>query len=698
MTAANTGRPARRHALVPWAVWSALGLMAIAAVISWFYGNPLTMILLFPPAAACALAVHGYRVERPTRALEQLSEALRDTDGGTALERGTRQLLSAARRLFRAEYAEILLLPSRPGDSALRSAGNEGEVRLMRPVRLADADALAIDAVRANGLVPITVATGHRSPDIERVLSARGLRDAMIGVLTAKRDVVGLVVIGDRTGEPATFVHDDVPMFATFCGHAAVVLENGRLEQSLEELTALKEQLRHQAFHDALTALPNRVLFTERVAASIDRLRQSQEQAGPTVLFLDLDDFKIVNDTWGHAAGDELLVHAAERIRRIVRPTDTPARLGGDEFGVLLDDDEPTSGQAAADRISLAFLEPFAVAGHTVTVRPSIGIAIAEPGMSTEQLLRNADVAMYEAKSSDANRVAMYEAETHEAAQRRRRLGLALDDAIEHHQIELHFQPVVALTDGTISAMEALVRWAHPVHGMMTPNEFLPVATDRQMLAIGHRVIREACRHASMWQEVAKPSRPVGLWVNLSAIELARPNLVDDVVGAIEGSRLDPRLLTLEITEHSVIMGEDAAIERIAELRQLGVRVAIDDFGTGYSSLSRLGDFPLDMLKIPKPFVDKLVHDTADQSLVDAILRLAGSLGLGTVAEGVETDAQAQILGVLGCPLVQGYLYAPPLDGDFIGRLLGSGMTLPAEHGFRTVSLARPHEADCQVA
>jgi diguanylate cyclase (GGDEF)-like protein len=673
--------------------------MAVAAVISWFYGNPLTMVLLFPPAAACALAVHGYRIERPKQGqLEQLSAALRETDGATALERGSRQLLTAARRLFRTEYAEILLLPARPGDSALRSAARDSEERLMRPVRVTDADALAIESVRVAGLIPLAVPVGPHEADIARVLSARGLRDAMIGVLTAKRDVVGLVIVGNRSGEPATFGPEDVPMFATFCGHAAVVLENGRLEQSLEELTALKEQLRHQAFHDALTGLPNRVLFTERVAGSIDRLRREGDGTGPTVLFLDLDDFKVVNDTWGHAAGDELLVHAAERLRRTVRPTDTPARLGGDEFGVLLDDDEASSGQSAADRISLAFLEPFTVVGHTVQVRPSIGIAVAEPGMSTEQLLRNADVAMYTAKASDAIRVAMYEAETHEAARRRRQLGLDLDDALARHEIEVHFQPVVSLADGTITALESLVRWAHPVHGLMTPSEFLPIADTRQTMAIGRRVLREACRHAALWQEAVRPHRPVGVWVNLSATDLASDSLVRDVVESLEVSQLDPALLTLEITEHSVIMGEEAAIERMRALRAHGIKVAIDDFGTGYSSLSRLGDFPLDMLKIPKPFVDKLVDDAADQSLVDAILRLAGSLGLDTVAEGVEREAQAEILRELGCPLSQGFLYAPALAGDFVGRLLGAGMKLPAEHGFRTMTLPRHADPPRRVA
>ncbi len=681
------------------AIWSSLGVMAIAASLTWMFGSPFTMFLLIPPGVACGLALHGFHAQRKQRGqLDQLSAALQETTSANALERGIKQLLVAATRLFKAEYAEILLVPTTSGEGAFRSARKADGERLMRPVRMSDADALAIEVVGRMGFTPVIVPRGKRDPETERVLAARGLEDGILGVLMAKQDVIGVIVVGNRVGEPATFQSEDASIFATFCGHASVVIENGRLEQSLEELTALKEQLRHQAFHDGLTGLPNRVLFTESVAIALERARAVEDGVGPTVLFLDLDDFKVVNDTWGHAAGDELLVGAAERLSQAVRPGDTPARLGGDEFGVLLERADPDAGQAAAERISLSFLEPFTVAGKSLAVRPSIGIAVAERGMSTEQLLRNADVAMYTAKSNDAHRVAMYEVETHEAARRKRQLGLDLDDALARHEIDLHFQPVVALETGSITAFEALARWAHPIHGLLSPGEFLPVADNRQMAAIGRRVVREACRHAALWQEAAHPKRSVGLWVNLSAVDLASDSLVEEVVDVLLGSHLDPALLTLEITEHSVIMGEDAAIERMRALRKLGVRVAIDDFGTGYSSLSRLGDFPLDMLKIPKPFVDKLVDDAADKSLVDAILRLAGSLGLNTVAEGVESEAQADLLRELDCPLAQGYLYAPALDGDFVVRLLSSGMRLPAEHGFRTMSLARQGIAERRIA
>jgi diguanylate cyclase (GGDEF)-like protein len=456
------------------------------------------------------------------------------------------------------------------------------------------------------------------------------------------------------------------------------VLENSRLGQSLEQLSELKEQLRHQAFHDALTGLPNRVLFTESVARALEG------SGSPSVLFLDLDDFKLVNDTWGHAAGDELLVHAAERLRRAVRAEDMPARLGGDEFAVLLAEGQLGVAREAAQRISDAFDRPFSVHDRTLAVRPSIGIAVGQTGVTAEQLLRNADVAMYAAKADEDQQIAVYEAETHEAARRRRELALDLDTALSRYEIEVHFQPVVSLASGEIEAFEALVRWAHPAHGLMSPGDFLPIADNRQMAAIGKRVVAEACRHASLWQEAVGRVRGVGLWVNLSAIELTNDQLVAEIQGALERSGLDPHLLTVEITEQSVIKGEEFAIRKLRDLRALGVRVAIDDFGTGYSSLSRLGEFPLDMLKIPQPFVDRLVDAGADMSLVDAILRLAGSLGLGAVAEGVERGIQAELLRELGCGLAQGYLYAPALDGDFVLRLLRSGITLPAPHGFRS--------------
>ena len=275
--------------------------------------------------------------------------------------------------------------------------------------------------------------------------------------------------------------------------------------------------------------------------------------------------------------------------------------------------------------------------------------------MTAEQLLRNADAAMYAAKADDVRHVAAYEAETHAATRRRRELSLQLDGAIGQHEIELRFQPVVALDGGVIEAFESLVRWSHPTYGVMSPGDFLPVADNRQLRALGKRVMWEACRHACLWQNVGEPGRRIGVWINLSAVDLTSDSLVDDMTQNVTRAQLDPTLVTLEITEHSVIVGEQAAVENVTALRKVGMHVAIDDFGTGYSSLSRLGEFPLDMLKIPMPFVDRLSDEKADRRLVDAIIRLAESLDLGVVAEGVEREVQARVLAALGCRLAQGY-------------------------------------------
>ncbi len=634
------------------------------------------------------LSIHDERRER--RRLEQVVDSLRATSGSAQLEDGIRELLATARTLFSAEYAEILILPGATGDVALRSVSRGDTDGLLMEVRLADADALALDASRRRGREPIVVGRAVQDPDLVRILEARKLGTAIVGVLTAADGDLGLAVVGRASTSVADLGAADATVFAAYCGHASVVIENSRLGRSLAQLTDLKEQLYHQAFHDALTGLPNRVLFGERVSSALERLRAGEATNGPAVLLVDLDEFKGINDTWGHAAGDDVLVEVSNRLRAAVRPSDLSARLGGDEFAILLDDADIAEAREAAERLTLAFVEPMAIGDVKRVVRPSVGIAIAERGMSAERLLRNADAAMYVAKADDVRHVATYEAETHAATRRRRELALELDRALEHHEIEPHFQPLVSLGDGAIGAFEALVRWAHPVNGLMTPGEFLSVADNRQLSGIGRRVIRESCRHASLWQGRGLPDRRVGVWINLSAVDVASPTLVEDVTSSLSTFHVDPTLVTLEITEHDVIVGVDDAVERLRALREHGVRVAIDDFGTGYSSLSRLGDFPLDLLKIPQPFVERLVDDADDRKLVTMILGLARSLGLGVVAEGVEREVQAEILRELGCDLAQGYLYAPALDGDYVVRLLESGMRLPAQHGFHWAKLRQP--------
>ena len=664
-------------------LWFAL--IASAAIGVWFLlPSPVSVLAVLPTVAVCTVMLRERAVDGKEQArLRQMVDALGSTPGGTAqFEGGIHELLSSARRLFQAEYAEILVLPDERIEEARRSVSSRAGELLLDPGPLSETDRLALEAVRRRGREPVLLSGEVADPDLARVLEERHLNDAIIGVLHASRGDVGLALVGNLVKEEGESGAADATVFATFCRHASIMLENARLGQSLEELMALKERLHHQAFHDALTGLPNRVLFVELVAAALDRARTLGMEHGPTVLLLDLDGFKVVNDTWGHAAGDDLLVGVADRLRQAIRPSDTPARLGGDEFGILLDDPSSEAGEAAAARISMVFTEPFRIQHHSTVVRPSVGIAVAEQGVSAEQLLRHADVAMYSAKADEVRHVAAYEAETHQATRRRRELWLEIDGALARHEIELRFQPVVSLESGAIEAFEALVRWSHPAYGLMPPGEFLPVADNRQLAELGKRVMWEACRHACLWQGLGEAGRRPGVWINLSAVDLTSESLVEDMTGNVARAQLDPTLVTLEITETMVIVGEKAAVENVRALRDTGMRVAIDDFGTGYSSLSRLGDFPLDMLKIPMPFVDRLNDDSADCRLVDAILRLAGSHGLGVVAEGVEREVQARVLSSLGCELAQGYLYAPPLDGENVLRLLQSGIRLPQAHGF----------------
>ena len=466
-------------------LWLILASSAIVGAWS-ILRNPIGLLAILPAAAVCtwllrerpeaAIREHDDAPEDGAR-LHELAAAFGSTAGSAGqLEGGIHELLGSARRLFRAEYAEILVLPVEEGLPAHRSHSTRAGEGMLQPGALEEGDRLTLEAVRRRGREPVVVTAASADPDLVQALAGRKLTNAIIGTLHASRGDLGLAIVGDLTTEEDEPGAADATIFGTFCGHASVVLENARLGQSLEELMELKERLHHQAFHDALTGLPNRVLFVERVAAALDRARSEEAEYGPTILLLDLDNFKVVNDTWGHAAGDDLLVWVADRLRHAIRPVDTPARLGGDEFGILLEDRSPEAGEIAAERISIGFAEPFSIHEHSVVARPSVGIAVAERGVTAEQLLRNADAAMYAAKADDVRHVAAYEAETHAATRRRRELSLQLDGAIGQHEIELRFQPVVSLNGGVIEAFESLVRWSHPTYGVMSPGDFLPVA------------------------------------------------------------------------------------------------------------------------------------------------------------------------------------------------------------------------------
>ena len=438
--------------------------------------------------------------------------------------------------------------------------------------------------------------------------------------------------------------------------------------RDVTERRALEEQLSHQAFHDSLTGLANRLLFRDRVEHALELTRRRDRLVA--VFFIDLDDFKTINDSLGHAAGDDLLIAVARRLQACLRPEDTCARLGGDEFAVMVENVfEPESAVVVARRILAALSEPLELFGSNVEVEASVGIAVASRDMTTSELLRNADLAMYRAKSEGKSRFALFEPEMHTRVLDRLALKAELQRSVAAGEFELHYQPIVALQSGTIAGVEALVRWRHPKRGLIYPDEFIPLAEETGLiLPLGRLVLGLACRQARRWQKQGMPD--LGISVNLSAKQLASRHLASEVGAALAETRLDPSTLTLEITESVLMLDSQGVITRLEELKALGVKIAVDDFGTGYSSLNYLRRFPVDALKVAKPFIDGLGTSREQERLAAAILRIGATLRLDTVAEGIEEQAQCDLLRKLKCKYGQGYLFSRPVPAVDLEPLL----------------------------
>jgi diguanylate cyclase (GGDEF)-like protein/PAS domain S-box-containing protein len=482
------------------------------------------------------------------------------------------------------------------------------------------------------------------------LLTRHGVASGVSVILGGKRRPFG--TLGAYSCEPRKFAADEVNFLQAVANVLGDAIERERTE----------ERIRHQALHDSLTALPNRTLLLERLHHWRERARRTNALAA--LLFIDLDHFKLVNDGLGHEVGDALLANVASRLTAAVRSTDTVARLGGDEFVILRED---LSGEDGAfepvERVLAALEAPFEVRGHRRHVTASIGVALGDHTVEPHVLLRNADAAMYRAKERGRARFELFDDVMHEQALRRLEIEHDLQLAIECGELFNAYQPIVSAADGGLVGFEALVRWHHPERGVVPPLDFVPVAEQTGLIVrIGDLVLGEACRQMVRWDEEGLVAGDTRINVNLSPRQVSDPGFVDSVRAVLAASGLDPHRLSLEITETVLIDDTTVALETLGELRELGVRLVLDDFGTRYSSLAYVKRFPIDVLKIDRSFVGGLGLNSEDSAIVAAVISMGAALGVRTVAEGVETEEQAERLRALGCDLAQGYLFGRPLD------------------------------------
>ena len=510
----------------------------------------------------------------------------------------------------------------------------------------------------------------YANPAAERLVAELAL-DGARGLLPADHDDIVRACLAGGAG---TRRHESAAggrVFQwTYHGHPAV----GSVHLFGEEVTERKrieERMLQHALHDPLTGLPNRLLFMERLGQALIRFHR-REGGEFAVLFLDLDRFKVVNDSLGHHVGDELLRLVADRLRASVRQGDTVARFGGDEFAVLLEELESLDDATrVAERLGAEVAAPINLGGYEVFTSASIGIALCATGLDRpEYLLRNADMAMYRAKGAGNSRYEVFDRGMHAQALARLQTETDLRRALLREEFRLFYQPIVDLRRGTVTGVEALLRWDHPERGLVLPGDFIGLAEETGViLPLGEWVLRESCRQLGAWRREF-PHAHVAVSVNLSARQFGQRDLVEQVRGAIAAAQLEPRHLKLEITESALVDNAGSAGVMLRQLRDLGVQVQMDDFGTGYSSLSSLHALPLDALKVDRSFVSRIPAHPATTQLVRTIATLARGLDLAVIAEGVETEAQLSVVEEMGCDYAQGFLFSPPLPPDEMRGLL----------------------------
>ena len=550
----------------------------------------------------------------------------------------------------------VLLIEDNPGDARLVTAmldGTDGEHLEVTCVRrLADAAAHLDDLADGCVLVDLGLPDADGLESVDRLLSQAP--DLPIIVLTGHDDI-GLAVAALQRGAQDYLIK----------GRVDGLLLARAVRYAVERKHA-ETALAHQALHDPLTGLPNRLLFVDRLTQALARSARSRRSVA--VLFVDLDRFKVVNDSLGHAAGDRALMCLAERLTSALRPGDTVARFGGDEFTVLCDElDNDDEAGTMAERIASVVATPIDLNGAEMVLSASIGIALGDGGPSApaETLIRNADAAMYRAKERGRSGWVLFNDEIHRRAVERLDTEVALRRALETGGLRVHYQPIVHSDTGELAGFEALVRWQHPTRGLLMPHAFIDLAEETGLIEpLDAWVLDEACRQARRLLDIGPADSHLTMTVNVTGRELARPDFPLAVANTLQRNGLPSRHLCLEMTESTLVDDADTTHQTLAELRDLGVHLAVDDFGSGYSTLGNLKRFPVDVIKIDRSFVVGLGRDQRDMAITMATVRLAKALGLTTIAEGVEEIEQLEVLRMFGCDMVQGYGIARPLPAE----------------------------------
>jgi diguanylate cyclase (GGDEF)-like protein/PAS domain S-box-containing protein len=632
---------------------------------------PLVPVVVLAPASHENLALkalqqgaHDYLITDqiyPTLLVRTLTHAVERHETAQrrdAAERALRDSEARYRALFEQSRDAILLADTERRITVVNRAATEllgfsAEELVGVSLEGLIEEQAVIDSLRNDG------ESGPGAPELETRLRRRtGERVWCIVSAAARRDESGAV-----------------------CGYQAIL-------HDITERKRAEARLLHNALHDSLTGLPNRVLFTDRVEMACARM-QRHPAHGFALLFLDLDRFKVVNDSLGHAAGDALLVEIGVALRGCVRTGDTVARMGGDEFAILLDGiDDEEDAIATVERIQARLARPFELDGRHLFTSASIGLAYPSiTDESAEELLRNADIAMYRAKSVGPGRYRVYDTDMHARAADLHALETDLRLALARNEFEMFYQTIIGLEEGRVVGVEALLRWRHPRRGLLLPQDFMHVAEESGLIVpIGWWALRQACRQASAWLDLCTGDECPVMSVNMSARQIMAPDLVERIENVLRETGLPGSALALEITESMLMSDTAVTVASLVRLRALGIQLTIDDFGTGYSSLGYLHALPIDGLKIDRSFVETLGSADDRAELIGTILSLAGRLGITAVVEGVETEAQLRQLRELGSSYMQGYLFAPPLNAERTGDLIAARLLLHGSDGHTGVS------------